>query len=614
MIVDPSNPIHLKVIRDQLQDWLPVAEKKDHVTYVHGFISALSSSGYNADLAAYETFLPPRLVAAAKVGHLVPFFGAGASAGAGIPTWGDLLQQLGIPSDLASDPSLENDPLTAAELIAHEIGNDKLQQDLRRVIKRIDTPTLIHYLLARLAQPLYITTNYDDLFEKAWTKVHGGVKPIVIKNDADFAREGVDPHSLIPIDGRPILLKIHGSAEEDKEEMILTRTQYRRHYRSNEIFFDTLKRVLGSRQTLFLGFSHKDFEISRQVEDAIYRYEDAIRHGAKGRVEPPAFYSLQFDLKGRTPEIFAARGIVALQQPLALDAPKDFDFRSAGLSKALVDLIGAMDSEAHKQLDSGNYLDECVTQISAALQSGLDMLAASADKVESGLNVEQELDGLRERLGSLAGQGVYYLSHTGDVALCSLPDGLSDPRRSEKVALFDRFYVQQARTYRKPFVSDSDSSVFNGHGTFFLCHPLGGERNFRGLLFAAAQCGSWTLPQELAQRFLSMQHASSFILVDSNGVVLVPPNGELKAGPPRKLPRGEKGKVNIGYPFDDLKRISRRDSLIIRVWKNIVPLAQDDDVMWFPPDLSQYAVVSEVLPAKWKLALVSQFPARRREH
>jgi hypothetical protein len=272
-----------------------------------------------------------------------------------------------------------------------------------------------------------------------------------------------------------------------------------------------------------------------------------------------------------------------------------------------------MDSDAHEQLDVGNYLLDCVNQISEALQSALNKLDAAAKLLESGSSNDPVLEDLQEALGPLAGQGVYRLAHNGDVIACSTR-GLEDPRRKERARLYSRFYVQQARTYRKPFVSDSDPSIFNGQSTFFLCHPLGGASSFTGLLFSAAQCGAWALPEELAKQFLARKLASSFILVDSNGVVLIPPNGEIKAGPPKELPAGETDDANLGYSFDDLKRISRRDSLISRVWKNIVPLAQDDDVMWFPPDLSQYAVVSEVPPAKWKLALVSQFPAKPRTY
>lgn len=79
-------------------------------------------------LAAYSAFLPPRLVAACRDASLIPFFGSGVSIPAGIPSWTGLLERLGLASDYISDPHVEHDALTQAELIAHEIGTDAIHQ------------------------------------------------------------------------------------------------------------------------------------------------------------------------------------------------------------------------------------------------------------------------------------------------------------------------------------------------------------------------------------------------------------------------------------------------------------------------------------------------------
>jgi hypothetical protein len=77
----------------------------------------------------------------------VPFFSSGISFPPGIPTWRGLLEELGIASDYISDPHLDNDPLTQAELIAHDIGEDQLQAKLRKKVISVKIPTIAHYLL-----------------------------------------------------------------------------------------------------------------------------------------------------------------------------------------------------------------------------------------------------------------------------------------------------------------------------------------------------------------------------------------------------------------------------------------------------------------------------------
>ncbi|RMH18938.1 MAG: hypothetical protein D6696_11960 [Acidobacteria bacterium] len=604
MIVSGGEPFeHLPEILAAIDGWRPLSEDAQALAYVAGYGAELAREGRQGRIDAYGTFLPPRLVAAAREGQLVPFFGAGVSAAANVPTWARLLERLGISPEVMNDPQAQTDPLTVAELLAHEYGNDAFQKNLRDLMRSVETPALVHCLLARLAQPLYVTTNYDQLFELAWQRVFPSAPPpIKITNDADLERHGIDPDRFVAYMDRPVILKIHGCVSRLSEELILTRSQYRRHYRSNAKMFRLLRNVLGSRHTLFLGFGHRDPEVTRQVEDVIHRFES-------GDLErPPAFYSLQFDMLEKTPEIFAARGIVALHPPLAVDAPRDFDARTAGVCKAMVDLLGAMDAEVHKGLRLDDELEEYCDEISASLKRGMDALAEVAARIPASAGDDAALaailDALRRRLGPLAGQGIYLLHANGDLRRAALDPRLVGAERRAEAALAERFYFKQAKTYRKAFVSDSDRSRYNRRATFFLCQPVLDGDIFRGLLFAAAQVGSWRTPLDCARRFHRRHPEGSFVLLDSNGIVLLPPNDEFPCErSARHLPAGERPEDNAGYGFDALHRLSRRDKLVEHLWRNIVPLKQDDDVLPLDRGLTLYSVVSDVRHTRWKLAL-----------
>lgn len=220
---------------------------------------------------AFKAFWPPRCVDALRSKQAVVFFGAGLSIDAGIPSWQRLLSEnFGLDKSLIEDEDLKADPLTLAELASQYLGNETLQQILRELMNRPKTVSLGHVLLAALRCRIYITTNYDCLLERAWERINGpGL--VVVTNDADLNKDSY----RAGIERGTILYKIHGSSSLDRadEHMILTRRDYRNHYRRNENFFDGIREHLRTKHTLFVGFSHKDPEVSRLVEDAIYDFE-----------------------------------------------------------------------------------------------------------------------------------------------------------------------------------------------------------------------------------------------------------------------------------------------------------------------------------------------------
>jgi hypothetical protein len=358
------------------------------------------------------------LVEACSRGSLVPFFGSGISIAAGIPTWGKLLETLGIAKDYISDPHVENDPLTQAELIAHDIGTDSLQQ-------------------------------------------------------------------------------------------------------------------------------------------------------------------------------------------------KPEQLRSASLAVELGELMAAADDPTYQAMSLKDLLEVCVTQISNNIIAAMKILRDAKKSVTANLNnrgtLETELDSLISKL-SLAGQGVYVTKSNGDIAGLSVPDGLKkEARNAEGVRFDDRPYFRQAKAFRKEFVSDVFPSIYNGHSTIFLCMPLGNESVFEGLLFAAAQPGAWQLPLQLRDR--CSEQDVDFVLVDSNGIVIVPPTYEIRPTASTTHPPGELPELNEGFPYPRIQEISRRDTHILHIVQNVVPVSWDDDVHDVSADLRLYSMVADVPQTRWKLALSRSVPS-----
>jgi hypothetical protein len=572
--------------------------------------------------ASLSMLWPPRLVGAKVDRKLAGFFGAGMSLAAGAPSWRDLLtRHFMLADDILQDKDLGDDPLTLAQLAAERVGYERVQQILRETMGDHTQPTTAHVLLAALRLPFYITTNYDALFEQAWNLVFP-TRPLdaVIVNDLDLST-GIDPQSIVA-SGGTVLLKMHGCVKRDKEQLILTRRDYRTHYRSNEKFFILVRKLLHEYHVLFLGFSHKDPEVSRLVEDVIYDYERDSRSGLKTS-PAPHFYSLQFDMRSHSPEVFAARGIVALKPPMT--QIKTGDLRSLGLVTALCDLDGGAFYEVHKKASIDTLMRDCLGQVDQNISNALTSLKSFVDQAivtAQGKGDEGWLTDAVAKLGAMAGQGVWLVNEEGVLVDYNLPPGLDRTAREQLLReraksskrplppnglgwLDDRPYFRVAKTFQDPFVSDVYASIFNQHGTVFLCYPLIQNGQFRGLLFAATQAGAWSTPVTLAEKCLREER--QLILVDSNGVLIVPTVGDHqnRIVPAQSTGPGglEDPKANVGFPFSRLLELSRRDMLVAHIANNIVPVSQDDDIVVLSPDLTQYSVIAEVPHSRLKLAV-----------
>ncbi len=570
---------------------------KEVEDYIERLLPRLQSAG--ASWQEFSAFWPPRCVAALKRHKTIVFFGAGLSMSCGIPSWKQLLSQhFGLDKALTDDDDLAYDPLTLGELAAQYLGSEVLQRILREVMNQPRPFSLGHVALAALRCPVYVTTNYDCLFEQAWHKVNPA-ELLVVTNDAGLLTK---QYQDAPSEGNSVLFKIHGSSDRHDEYLILTRKDYRFHYRTNVNLFECIKHLLLEQHTVFVGFSHRDPEVSRLVEDAIYEYEK--KKPKDPLAEPrPQLYSLQFDMSSHAPEVFAARGIVALWPPAVSTSIEHV--RDKALTVALLDLLGAKQFDLHSKVSLDAELKETIKKISEEIAEGLDALRRhTSDALTSLMSPTVNnpwLAALLSKLGPLASQGVYLLDDQGNTVDYVVPFGLSPPDRRPKRSLSNRPYFQQAKSFRESFLSDTSASIFNGNSTFFLCMPILRNKQSIGLLFSAAQVGQWKTPIDIAQELWKKE--MSITLVDSNGVCLIPPRNEFLVSPaPISIP-GESLDANLGYSHLRLVELSRRDVLVRHLVRSVVPVTQDDDVLELARDLKEFSVVSEIPQTRWKVAV-----------
>lgn len=206
-----------------------------------------------SDLPAAAVRVAVELADRARDARLVLFFGAGASVGAGLPSWSGLLAEL---AEVAGVPAAEREPLRAlSSLDAAAILERRLAAratTLGRAVARImrrDRGSLVHQLLASLPVDEAATTNYDSLFEQAWAGA--GKEHVVLPSDAAQTADRW-------------LLKLHGTVERP-ERIVLSRADYLRFESSDQALAGVVQAMLLTRHMLFVGYSLSDDNFHRLV-------------------------------------------------------------------------------------------------------------------------------------------------------------------------------------------------------------------------------------------------------------------------------------------------------------------------------------------------------------
>ncbi|HEV3436754.1 MAG TPA: SIR2 family protein [Gemmata sp.] len=208
-----------------------------------------------------------RLAGHALHGELALFLGAGVSVAAGLPSWGGLLSELAGRAGMSVDEQAAladlRNALDQATVIERRLKGRG--ETLGRAVSAILGPrrhyALAHALLAGLPVREAITTNYDGLFEDAWSL-----------SDPDGL--SVLPGAIKP-DARRWLLKMHGCLS-DPDRVVLTRSSYTRYDERLPALTGMVQAFLVTRHVLFVGFSLTDDNFHRIV-DAVRRLRDTGR-------------------------------------------------------------------------------------------------------------------------------------------------------------------------------------------------------------------------------------------------------------------------------------------------------------------------------------------------
>jgi Sir2- and TIR-associating SLOG family/SIR2-like domain len=174
------------------------------------------------------------------------FVGAGASIGAGYPSWKDLLHDIGEELGVRSSDIFDLAAL-AQWSIRKSAGKTRILNVIREQIG-VDRPVPVPLeVIARLPIRTIWTTNYDRLIERAFGAIGRPIDVISGKNDLAIRSRA----------GAARLYKMHGTV--DRLDDIVISTDDYELYRSNRgAFLPLLQAHMTSLSMLFIGLSFTD--------------------------------------------------------------------------------------------------------------------------------------------------------------------------------------------------------------------------------------------------------------------------------------------------------------------------------------------------------------------
>ena len=206
---------------------------------------------------------PDDLIRLVREQRVIPFVGAGFSAGLGLPGWSDLLRD--VAADLKNEnagPVLtydqvnelaDKDFLRVAEYLYIRAGRNigPLRHSIERALRTDMSPSdsLTHVELVNLGAPQVYTTNFDDLLEKTFRELDKSVEVVSLPRDVANANSTLTQ-----------VVKYHGDLRFD-ETLVVTESQYWTRLDFESPMDLKFRSDLLGRSVLFMGYSFSDINI-----------------------------------------------------------------------------------------------------------------------------------------------------------------------------------------------------------------------------------------------------------------------------------------------------------------------------------------------------------------
>jgi hypothetical protein len=238
-------------------------------------------------------------------------------------------------------------------------------------------PSLVHQLLASLPVREMVTTNFDELLERAVAAVDG-TTPAILPFDAATSSDRW-------------ILKLHGTVDRP-ETIVLTRDDYLRTSVTHGALLGLVQALLVTRHMLFVGYSLSDEDFHQLVHE--------IRSALPGR--DPMGTALLLEPDDLLADLWAADlNLVPMEPPsTGIESPARASGVRSRRVQILLDLVGYLAADlSHFVLDEtyAALLDEDEKDLRDQLNSLAGLLGRSDASITEPLRQTLERYGLAEK-------------------------------------------------------------------------------------------------------------------------------------------------------------------------------------------------------------------------
>lgn len=190
------------------------------------------------------------------------FVGSGISKESGVVSWIDFLRPLAQDIGLHVNET-DNLPMIAQYIVNSNSGNRNIiYSEINKVFGKKYSLNPYHNIIYNLNFSTIWTTNYDMLLEEAYKDKN----ICVICSDKDLGQSTVDKEIK--------LVKLHGSANGDLIDIVLTQEDYDMFYLKKAALAQKLRDTLLNKSILFIGYSYSDPNIRTVMVEAMKQVKD----------------------------------------------------------------------------------------------------------------------------------------------------------------------------------------------------------------------------------------------------------------------------------------------------------------------------------------------------